>query len=82
MLKIGQNWAKIANYPPQCSTKICTPGCDATVVILSMLRLYGIFPCLSNNITTVLIFISTTVKDSIPTLTLVHLIWLLRFFRM
>ena len=25
MLKIGQNWGKIANYPPQCSTKICTP---------------------------------------------------------
>ena len=24
MLKIGQNWGKIANYPPQCSTKICT----------------------------------------------------------
>ena len=22
MLKIGQNWGKIANYPPQCSTKI------------------------------------------------------------
>ena len=26
MLKIGQNWGKIANYPPQYSTKICTPG--------------------------------------------------------
>ena len=24
MLKIGQNWGKIANYPPQCSTKIGT----------------------------------------------------------
>ena len=24
MLKIGQNWSKIENYPPQCSTKICT----------------------------------------------------------
>ena len=24
MLKTGQNWGKIANYPPQCSTKICT----------------------------------------------------------
>ena len=24
--KIGQNWGKIANYPPQCSTKICTPA--------------------------------------------------------
>ena len=22
MLKMGQNWGKIANYPPQCSTKI------------------------------------------------------------
>ena len=22
MLKIGQNWGKIANYPPKCSTKI------------------------------------------------------------
>ena len=26
MLKIGQNWGKIANYPPQCSTKIGTTG--------------------------------------------------------
>ena len=26
MLKIGQKWGKIANYPPQCSTKIGTPG--------------------------------------------------------
>ena len=25
MLKIEQNWGNIANYPPQCSTKICTP---------------------------------------------------------
>ena len=25
--KIGQNWVKIANYPPQCLTKICTPAC-------------------------------------------------------
>ena len=24
MLKIGQNWGKIANYLPQCSTKIGT----------------------------------------------------------
>ena len=24
MLKIGQNWGKIANYPPKCSTKIGT----------------------------------------------------------
>ena len=26
MLKIGQNWGKIADYPPQCSTKIGTTG--------------------------------------------------------
>ena len=26
MLKIGQNWGKIANYPPQCSTKIGITG--------------------------------------------------------
>ena len=26
MLKVGQNWGKIPNYSPQCSTKICTPG--------------------------------------------------------
>ena len=25
MFKIGQNWGKIANYPPQCSAKIGTP---------------------------------------------------------
>ena len=25
MLKIGQNWGKIANYPHQCSTKMGTP---------------------------------------------------------
>ena len=24
MLKIGQDWGKIANYPPQYPTKICT----------------------------------------------------------
>ena len=24
MLKIGENWGKIANYPPHCSTKIGT----------------------------------------------------------
>ena len=30
MLKIGQNWGKIANYSPQCSTKIgTTAGKDA-----------------------------------------------------
>ena len=26
MLKIGQNWGEIVNYPPQCSIKICTPA--------------------------------------------------------
>ena len=26
MLKIGQNWGKIANYPSQCLTKIGTTG--------------------------------------------------------
>ena len=29
MLKIGQNWGKIANYPPQYSTTICTPVTEA-----------------------------------------------------
>ena len=28
MLKIGQNWGKIANYPPQCLTKIGTTVLD------------------------------------------------------
>ena len=28
MSKIGQNWGKIPNYPPQCSTKICTTACN------------------------------------------------------
>ena len=32
MLKIRQNWGKIANYPPQCSTKICTTVYACTVV--------------------------------------------------
>ena len=31
MLKIGQSWGKIANYPPQCSTKICTPAIAVTL---------------------------------------------------
>ena len=26
MLKTGQNWGKIANYPPRCSTMIGTPA--------------------------------------------------------
>ena len=30
MLQIGQNWGKIANYLPKCSTKIGTPGNDVS----------------------------------------------------
>ena len=30
MLKIGQNWGKIANYHPQCSTKIGTTAWAVT----------------------------------------------------
>ena len=33
MLKIGQNWGKIANYPPQCSTKICSPAYNAVKLV-------------------------------------------------
>ena len=29
MFKIEQNWGKIANYPPQCSTKIGNPALTA-----------------------------------------------------
>ena len=32
MLKIGQNWGKVANYPRQCSTKIGTPAYKAFAV--------------------------------------------------
>ena len=32
MLKIGQNWGKIANYPLQCSTKICTTAHGCVVI--------------------------------------------------
>ena len=32
MLKIGQNWGKIANHPPQCSTKICTTGISSSFI--------------------------------------------------
>ena len=32
MLKIGQIWVKIANYFPQCSTKIGTPGLQGAKV--------------------------------------------------
>ena len=35
MLKIGQNWDKIANYPPQCSTKIGTTGWTRNLFIYS-----------------------------------------------
>ena len=31
MLKIGQNWGKIASYPPQCSTKIGTTVTNFTM---------------------------------------------------
>ena len=34
MLKIGQNWVKIANYPHQCSTKICTPEHQSKLIRL------------------------------------------------
>ena len=34
MLKIGQNWGKIANCPPQCSTKIGTPASTAGFIAL------------------------------------------------
>ena len=40
MLKIGQNWDKIANYPPQCSTKIGTPVCVIPFSLLLMNRTY------------------------------------------
>ena len=33
MLKIGQNWGNITNYPPQRSTKIGTPAGKALVEI-------------------------------------------------
>ena len=32
MLKIGQNWRKIENYPPQCSTKIGTPELEKGIL--------------------------------------------------
>ena len=35
MLKIGQNWGKIANYPPQCSTKIGTPVWERHFTLIS-----------------------------------------------
>ena len=33
MLSLGQNWGKIANYPPQCSTKIGTPVRRASLLM-------------------------------------------------
>ena len=44
MLKIGQNWGKIANYPPQCSTKIGTTvkqpfkSCSALLLCAVLIR--------------------------------------------
>ena len=33
MLKKGQNWGQLQIIPPpQCSTKICTPGSSCTVI--------------------------------------------------
>ena len=41
MLRKGKNWGKIAKYPPppQCSTKIYTPGSSCTVIALFALML-------------------------------------------
>ena len=33
MLKLGQNWGKIANYPPQCSTKIDTTDLSHSLLV-------------------------------------------------
>ena len=44
MLKIGQNQGKIANYPPQCSTKIGTFGHDSHVIPLLDFRLSSYEP--------------------------------------
>ena len=38
MSKSGQNWGKIANYPPQCLTKICTTEPGNTVPFKSILQ--------------------------------------------
>ena len=32
MLKIGQNWGKITNYPPQSATKIGTTKLEANIL--------------------------------------------------
>ena len=40
MLKIGQNWGKITNYPPQCSTKIGTTGISPVVLLAEQLLLF------------------------------------------
>ena len=37
MLKIGKNWGKTANYLPQCSTKIGTPGCNCNYILFTKL---------------------------------------------
>ena len=51
MLQIGQNWGKIANYPPQCSTKICTTDRRRMIILklacselFSVILLY-LIPC-------------------------------------
>ena len=38
MLKKGQNWGKIANYTPQCSTKIGTPGTSTSLFCVTVLQ--------------------------------------------
>ena len=42
MLKIGQNWGKIANYLPQCSTKIDTTVRKAALSIHKNLKTISI----------------------------------------
>ena len=39
MLKIGKNWGKIANYPPQCSTKISPPLLPTLLLRINVLDL-------------------------------------------
>ena len=45
MLKIGQNWGKIANYPRQCSTKIGTSTKEKLIVhpLLSTIAIKKIY---------------------------------------
>ena len=62
ILHTSQANGKLEPPPPPLATLLVV-----TVVVLSVLTLYGIFPHLSFNITTELIFISATVKNSIST---------------